>query len=124
MDQFIAKHADKLQGTLSCFDRVLFRGYLRFFSGYAMVSFLENANDLAFKSRQQLAEFFPRLLEHRTLCFSARDILSFLGRKWHGKFEGEGVTDQFDQGFRSAAPGAQQKVFPASWSAQPCPRCS
>jgi hypothetical protein len=41
MDQFIAKHADKLQGTLSCFDRVLFRGYLPFFSGYAMASFLE-----------------------------------------------------------------------------------
>ncbi len=41
MDQFIAQHADKLQGTLSCFDRVLFRGYLPFFSGYAMASFLE-----------------------------------------------------------------------------------
>jgi hypothetical protein len=36
MDQFIAKHANKLQGTLSCFDRVLFRGYLPFFSGDAM----------------------------------------------------------------------------------------
>ena len=42
MDQFIAKHADQLQGTLSCFDRVLFRGYLPFFNGYAMASFLEN----------------------------------------------------------------------------------
>ena len=41
MDQFIAKHVDKLQGTLSCDDRVLFRGYLPFFSGYAMASFLE-----------------------------------------------------------------------------------
>jgi hypothetical protein len=41
MDQFIAQHADKLQGTHSCFDRVLFRGYLPFFSGYAMASFLE-----------------------------------------------------------------------------------
>jgi len=41
MDQFIAKHADKLQGSLSCFDRVLFRGYLPFFSGYAMASSLE-----------------------------------------------------------------------------------
>jgi hypothetical protein len=40
MDQFIAKHADKLQGSLSCFE-VLFRGYLPFFSGYAMASFLE-----------------------------------------------------------------------------------
>src|SRR5262245_28235937 len=40
MDQFIATHTDKLQGVLSCFDRVLFRGYLPFFSGAAMASFL------------------------------------------------------------------------------------
>jgi hypothetical protein len=46
----------------------------------------EYATDLVFKSRQHLAEFFPRLLEHSTLCFSARDVLSFLGRQWHGKF--------------------------------------
>ncbi len=38
MDQFITKHADKLQGTLPCFDRVLFRGYLPLFSGSAMAS--------------------------------------------------------------------------------------
>ena len=41
MDQFIAAHTDKLHGVLSCFDRVLFRGYLPFFSGAAMASFLE-----------------------------------------------------------------------------------
>jgi hypothetical protein len=41
MDQFIATHADKLQGTLSCFDQVLLRGYLPSFSGYAMASVLE-----------------------------------------------------------------------------------
>jgi len=41
MDQFIAAHTDKLHGVLSCFDRVLFRGYLTFFSGSAMASFLE-----------------------------------------------------------------------------------
>ena len=41
MDQFIAKHADQIDGALSCFDRVIFRGYLPFFSGAAMASFLE-----------------------------------------------------------------------------------
>ncbi len=41
MDQFVTKHADKLQGTLSCIDRVSFRGYLPFFTGYAMASVLE-----------------------------------------------------------------------------------
>lgn len=42
MDQFIAKHADAIEGTLSCFDRLIFRGYLPFFSGYAMATFLES----------------------------------------------------------------------------------
>ena len=38
MDQFIAKHADQIEGTLSCFDRVIFRGYLPFFGGVALAS--------------------------------------------------------------------------------------
>jgi predicted nucleotidyltransferase len=42
MDQFIAKHADAIEGTLSCFDRLIFRGYLPFFSGYAIAAFLES----------------------------------------------------------------------------------
>jgi len=41
MEQFIAKHTDKIQGTLSCFDRILFRGYLPLFSGAAMAAFLD-----------------------------------------------------------------------------------
>jgi len=41
MENFIAKHADKIQGTLSCFDRLLFRGHLPFFSGAAMAEFLD-----------------------------------------------------------------------------------
>jgi len=38
MDQFIAQHADAIEGTLSCFDRLIFRGYLPFFNGYAAYS--------------------------------------------------------------------------------------
>ena len=47
MDQFIAKHADALAGTLSCFDRLIFRGSLPFFSGYAMTAFLEANRSIA-----------------------------------------------------------------------------
>ena len=65
----------------------------------------EYATDLVCKRPQHLAEFYPRLLEHSTLYFSARDVLSLLGRKWHGKFEGEVVTDQFDHGFNGRVPG-------------------
>jgi hypothetical protein len=40
MDQFINKHTDKIVGTLGCFDRVIFRGYLPIWSGYDMFDFL------------------------------------------------------------------------------------
>lgn len=56
---------------------------------YWVTAQAEYATDLVFKRRAQLADFVPRLLDHSTLCFSARDVLSFLGRKWHGGFEGE-----------------------------------
>jgi hypothetical protein len=69
----------------------------------------EYATDLVFKSRQQLTEFFPRLLAHSTLCFSARDVMSFLGRKWHGKFEGEVITDQEEHALRGRRPGCRVK---------------
>jgi len=81
----------------------LLRDGLTSMSYYWVTTQAEYATDLVFKSPQQLAEFFPRLLEHSTLYFSARDVLSFLGRKWHGKFAGEVVTDQFDHGFNPVA---------------------
>jgi hypothetical protein len=40
METFVAKHAVKIRGTLSCFDRVLFRGYLPLMSGWSMADFL------------------------------------------------------------------------------------
>jgi len=40
MDAFVAKHEQSIRGVLSCFDRVLFRGYIPLMSGYAMAEFL------------------------------------------------------------------------------------
>ena len=42
MDKFIEQHADRISGTLGCFDRVLFRGYLPIMSGAAMAAFLKS----------------------------------------------------------------------------------
>ena len=36
MKSFLEKHASKITGVLSCFDRMLFRGYLPIMSGAAM----------------------------------------------------------------------------------------
>ena len=40
MDQFIRKHENRIHGVLSCFDRMLFRGYLPIMSGWTMAQFL------------------------------------------------------------------------------------
>ena len=40
MKSFLEKHASKITGVLSCFDRMLFRGYLPIMSGGAMAQFL------------------------------------------------------------------------------------
>lgn len=53
----------------------------------------EFASDLLFKSRQQLADLYPRLVDHAVVNFSAKDILTFLGRKLHGNFLGEVQTN-------------------------------
>jgi len=36
----VTKHAHAIQGVVSCFDRVLFRGYVPLMSGYAMAECL------------------------------------------------------------------------------------
>jgi hypothetical protein len=41
MGAFVAKHQHVIRGVLSCFDRVLFRGYVPLMSGYAMAEFLQ-----------------------------------------------------------------------------------
>ena len=39
MKEFIRKYDDRIHGVLSCFDRMLFRGYLPIMSGWAMAQF-------------------------------------------------------------------------------------
>lgn len=43
MKAFLDKHELKITGVLSCFDRMLFRGYLPIMSGAAMAQFLNQA---------------------------------------------------------------------------------
>ena len=53
----------------------------------------ELSTDVLFKSRQHLSELYPKLLSHGTLCFGAKEVMNFLGRKLRGNFEGEIVSD-------------------------------
>ncbi len=53
----------------------------------------EFSTDLLFPNQAELAKLYPSLLEHALLNFSAEDILKFLGRRLHPRFEGEVLTD-------------------------------
>ena len=44
MKAFIRKYENRIHGVLSCFDRMLFRGYLPIISGWAMAGFLYRLN--------------------------------------------------------------------------------
>jgi nucleotide-binding universal stress UspA family protein len=60
---------------------------------YWVTSQSEYSTDVLFRSRTDLEELFPRLLQY---YFEARDVMSFLGRKLNGNFQGDLVTDQLD----------------------------
>jgi hypothetical protein len=60
---------------------------------YWVIDQAEYSTDVLFKDRPALADLYPRLLDHACLHFSAQDILTFLGRRLHPRFDGEVLTD-------------------------------
>jgi hypothetical protein len=68
-------------------------GWLAGMNYYWVTEQAEYATDVLFASRSRLRELYPRLIDHAVVNFSARDILMFLGRKLHGNFQGEVLTD-------------------------------
>ncbi len=64
----------------------------------------EYSTDIVFKNYSELASIYPQLLKHATLCFSAEDVMTFLGRKMSGHFEGE-----IRNSYKRRLPGARVK---------------
>jgi hypothetical protein len=60
---------------------------------YWVIDQAEYSTDVVFKDRPALADLYPRLLDHACLNLSAQDILTFLGRRLHPRFDGEVLTD-------------------------------
>ena len=60
---------------------------------YWVIDQAEYSTDVLFQDRPSLADLYPHLLDHATLHFSAQDILTFLGRRLHPRFDGEVLTD-------------------------------
>lgn len=80
-------------------------GWLAGYDYYWVTEQAEYATDILFRSPAALRELFPRLLDHAVVNFSAKDILTFLGRKLHPNFLGEVLTSAK----KSRQPGARVK---------------
>lgn len=64
----------------------------------------EYATDVMFKSPAALKPLYEKLVKHASTCFSAEDVLKFLGRKPHGNYQGEVLSD-----YKKRWPGARVK---------------
>jgi hypothetical protein len=53
MQEFIQKYEDRIHGVRSCFDRMLFRGYLPIMSGWQMAQFF-NGRGIRFRTLKTL----------------------------------------------------------------------
>lgn len=53
----------------------------------------EWATDVMFKSPEALEKVYPALVRGALTAFSSPDVMRFLGRKLHGRFKGEIVSD-------------------------------
>lgn len=71
---------------------------------YWVIDQAEYATDVLFKDRAALKDLYQNLLRHATVCFSAEDVLTFLGRKLNGNFQGEVMNN-----FKKRWPGARVK---------------
>ncbi len=72
---------------------------------YWVMDQAEYATDVMFNDADSLKAPYEELLKHATLCFGAEDVLIFLGRKMHGRFQGEVLTDMK----KKRHPGARVK---------------
>ena len=86
----------KYNNLVSNFEEHLGHGY------FWTVFECEYATDIMFKTREDLENIFPSLVEKSFFTFKCDDIMSFFGRKLDHKFQGEIVSDARKryQGFR------------------------
>ena len=92
-DQFVKLAWPKILNRYAVLVNPLLHDILKGSTYYWVTDQAEYATDLLFVSKNALASLFTKLLEYAWLTFSAKDILAFLGRKLHPRFDGEVLTD-------------------------------
>ena len=82
----------------------LLKDVLKEMTHYWVADQVEYATDIMFDSPAALKPIYQQLVNHATLRFSAEDVLTFLGRKLTGNFQGEVLND-----YKKRQPGARVK---------------
>jgi hypothetical protein len=82
---------DKIARWLNPAHRLMFKGVPMNY--YWSTHQSEWATDLMFKNSASLAQIYPPLVLHGITAFSSTDVMRFLGRKVHGTFQDEIISD-------------------------------
>lgn len=104
-DRFVDKNWPRILGALARRVNPLLNDVLANDEYYWVADQAEYATDVMFRDKNALQPVYEQLLRHATLCFSAEDVMTFLGRKPHAGFQGEVLTDLK----RKREPGARVK---------------
>lgn len=110
-DRFVTQNWPRLLDRLAHRVNPLLRDLVLGYTYYWVTNQAEFATDIVFANRATLQDLYKKLLRHSTLCFSAEDVMAFLGRKLYGTFAGELITD-----CKRREPGARVKHrMKANW---------
>jgi hypothetical protein len=92
-DQFSALNWPMVLARLAAHVNPLLRDVLSGQAYYWTVDQAEFATDILFRDRATLAPLYRELIKHALLCFSASDVLGFLGKKITGNFKADVLKD-------------------------------
>jgi hypothetical protein len=103
-DKFPKQRWEKILASFARRINPLLKTRLKSMEYYWVTDQAEYATDIMFKNPASLSPLNKKLQRHSTVCFSAEDILTFLGRKLNGHFKGEVEND-----YKKRLPGARVK---------------
>ena len=87
--QFWRRDWPKFLDCLASRVNPLLKDWLAGQSYYWVIDQAEYSTDVVFADRNALATLRPALYEHAALCFGARQVMTFLGRKYRETFAGD-----------------------------------
>jgi hypothetical protein len=88
-DQFISLPWSRRLDALARRVNPLLNNLLKSMHYYWTIDQAEYATDVMFRSQNDLRSLYPKLAEHALLCFTAENVLGFLGRRLVPQFQDE-----------------------------------